>query len=343
MNAEQAGSGSGRVAVGVYDFSYGPYALGDALTWSMNLACLAADRGCDGVDQVLFIDPKRPSSRYQPFITGLTAPAAIDALLPGFLCTPGLRSLKVLRDAPTFHRFLWRDGFRRPMWPSLWQQLNRRLDQVSHFRINAFWRKHGQLPRLQAPRGHLGTARAWLAKAAPGRFTVAVNLRQSVRAPLPANLFRDAPLPEWYAFFDAAARSHPDTLFVLLGGYGEWDRRLLRLPNLTIPRREGLGLGEELALVTLADMFMGSSSGFAAMATFADRPYLITKVEHLFARYVEVPVGAAHYPFGAAHQRLLWCEDERDLLMAEFVALRARIDEGIAAGRIAGSPSGAAS
>ena len=104
-------------------------------------------------------------------------------------------------------------------------------------------------------------------------------------------------------------------------------RRLLRLPNLRIARREGLGLGEELALVTLADMFMGSSSGFAAMATFADRPYLITKIEHLFARYVEVPVGAAHYPFGAAHQRLLWEEEDRNRLMEEFVLLREKVAE----------------
>ena len=324
-----------RTALGVYDFSYGPYALGDALTWSMNLACLAADRGCDGVDQVLFIDPKRPSSRYQPFITGLTAPAAIDALLPAFLCTPGLRSLKVIRDAPSFHRFLWRDGFRRPMWPSFWQHLNRRLDQVSHYRINAFWRRHGFLPRLLPPRGHAAPAKAWLERVAQGRFTVAVNLRQSARAPLPANLFRDAPLPEWFAFFDAASRSHPDTLFLLLGGYGEWDRRLLRLPNLVVPRRDGLGLGEELALVVLADLFMGSSSGFAAMATFADRPYLITKVEHLFARYVEIPVGAPHYPFGGPQQRLLWEEEDRARLMAEFTGLRGILADGPPAERAA--------
>jgi len=313
---------SGRTALGVYDFSYGPYALGDALTWSMNLACLAADRGCDGVDQILFIDPKRPASRYQPFITGLTAPAAIDSLLPGFLCTPGLRSLKVLRDAPSFHAFLWRQGRGRPMWPSLWQHLNRKLDQVSHYRINAFWRRHGTLPKLVAPRGHDRAAAAYLAQHARGRFTVAVNLRQSVRAPLPANLFRDAPLAAWSGFFETVASRHPEVLFLLLGGYGEWDRRLLRLPNLLVPRRDGLGLGEELALVTRCDLFMGSSSGFAAMATFADRPYLITKIEHLFARYVEVPVGAVHYPFGKPHQRLLWQEEDCPRLLAEFDTLR---------------------
>lgn len=324
----KGGSGSGgRFALGLYDFSYGPYALGDALTWSMNLACLAADRGCAGVDQILFIDPKRPASRYQPFITGLTAPAAIDALLPAFLCTPGLRSLKVLRDAPSFHAFLWRQGLRRPMWPSLWQHLNRKLDQVSHFRINAFWRRHGFLPKLGAPRGHDGPAADYLARHAAGRLVVAVNLRQSARAPLPANLFRDSPAAEWQAFFEVMARRHRDVLFLLLGGYGEWDRMLLRLPNLLVPRQDGLGLGEELALVARADLFMGTSSGFAAMATFADRPYLITKVEHLFARYVEVPVGAPHYPFGKPYQRLLWEEEDRDRLLAEFEALREMLPE----------------
>ena len=48
MNGTHGRSGTsndtGKPMIGIYDFSYGPYALGDALTWTMNLNVLAASR-----------------------------------------------------------------------------------------------------------------------------------------------------------------------------------------------------------------------------------------------------------------------------------------------------------
>src|SRR5437763_471474 len=38
----RTGSDAGKPMIGIYDFSYGPYALGDALTWTMNLNVGAA-------------------------------------------------------------------------------------------------------------------------------------------------------------------------------------------------------------------------------------------------------------------------------------------------------------
>jgi len=42
--------------IGVYDFSYAPYALGDALTWTMKLNVGAAEARVDTIDQYLAID-----------------------------------------------------------------------------------------------------------------------------------------------------------------------------------------------------------------------------------------------------------------------------------------------
>jgi hypothetical protein len=49
--------------LGNYDFSCGPYALGDALTGQMNLAVLTEEHGCAAIDQYLLIDEKHPASR----------------------------------------------------------------------------------------------------------------------------------------------------------------------------------------------------------------------------------------------------------------------------------------
>ena len=312
--------------VGVYDFSYSPYALGDALTWTMNLNVMAAQAGCDAIDEYLVINPRRPGSRYQPFVNQHNYASVIDNLFPAFLCSPLLRSLKLIRYGPSFGLFLLREVVRRrPMWPSFFSQLNRRLDFISHWRINAHYRRHGSLPWLTAPRGHGPWADDFRRQHAAGRFVVAVNVRQGALSTTPANLYRDSPLPEWHAFIRRAVARHAHTLFIILGGYTEWDREMLRLPNVLIPRAMGFGLGHELALLDRADLFMGSSSGFAAMATFCNKPYLITNIHDLFSQYIDIPVGGRHYPFGNENQILYWKTETQDVLLEFFEELHARV------------------
>ena len=312
--------------IGIYDFSYGPYALGDALTWTMNLNIMAATAGCDAIDQYLVINPARPGSRYQPFVNQHNYVNIIDNLFPAFLCSPMLRSLRLFFHPPAFSLLFLRGVVRRqPMWPSWFGHLNRRLDFISHRRINAYHRKHGRLPWLTAPRGYGTWADLFRKTHCDGRFVVAVNIRQGALSLTPANLYRDSPLPEWHAFMRRTAARCPDALFLVLGGYTEWDREFFRLPNVLIPRAMGFGLGHELALLHRADLFMGSSSGFAAMATFCNKPYLITNVQHLFSRYIGVPVGARHYPFGNENQILNWERENQDVLLEQFEELHDRV------------------
>ncbi len=315
----------GRRLLGIYDYSYAPYALGDTLTWTMNLNVLASEAGADAVDEYLVIDPGKPSSRYQPFINSHNYVTVLDNLFPAFLCTPLLRSFKVIRHSGTFHLFLLREALRRrPMWPSFLSHLNQKLDFISHRRIDVFFARHGTLPWLTAPRGY-GAWADGFRRAHPGRFVVAVNIRQSALSATPANLYRDSPVPEWHAFMREAARRHPETLFVLLGGYTEWGRSFYRLPNVVIPRAKGYGLGHELALVHRADLFMGTSSGFAVMATFSNIPYVITKIERLFAQYADVAAGDRHFRFGNENQMLYWETETRELLLDSFEEVHERV------------------
>src|SRR6266404_4821337 len=150
-----AGGDRGKPMIGIYDFSYVPYALGVSLTWPMNLNVVAAAAGCDAVDQYLVINPIRPGSRYQPFVSQHNYVTIIDNLFPAFLCSSLLRSLKIIRHPPSFNLFLLREVVRgRPMWPSFFSHLRRRLYFISHRQINAYYRQHGKLPWLSAPRGY---------------------------------------------------------------------------------------------------------------------------------------------------------------------------------------------
>ena len=317
---------AGKPMIGIYDFSYGPYALGDALTWTMNLNIGAAAAGCDAIDQYLIINRWIPGSRYQPFVNQHNYVSIIDNLFPAFLCSPMLRSLKLIRHHPTFHLLLLREVVRRrPMWPSFFSHLNKKLDFISHRRINAFYDEHGYLPWLTAPRGYGAWADGFRRTHCGGRFVVAVNIRQGALSLTPAAMFRDSPLPEWHAFIRRVTTRHPDVLFLILGGYTEWDREVYRLPNVLIPRVMGFGLGHELALLHRADLFMGSSSGFSAMATFCNKPYAITNIQHLFSQYIDVPVGGRHYPFGNENQILYWETETQDVLLDFFEELHTRV------------------
>ena len=108
--------------IGIYDFAYGPYSLGDALTGKMNLAALAEEHGCAAIDQYLLIDEKHLASRrLQPLINALNYVGVIDNFFPVVLCWPMLRSLKLYREGNALNHFLFAQVLlRRRIWQSLW-------------------------------------------------------------------------------------------------------------------------------------------------------------------------------------------------------------------------------
>jgi hypothetical protein len=332
MTDDRAGTGARKSMIGIYDFSYTPYALGDSMTWTMNVNIGAVEAGLDVIDQYLVFHPRDPSNLYQ---RGLINPynylGVIADLFPAFLCSPMLRSLKLIFEPEGFNPegfdlFLLREAIRRrPMWPSLFSHLNRKLHFTSHRRINAFYAKHRYLPWLAAPRGYGAWADVFRHTHCGGRFVVAVNIRQAALGPMPSALSRDSPLPEWYGFMRLVAERHPDVLFLALGNYTEWERTLYRLPNVLIPRAMGFGLGHELALLHRADMFMGSSSGFAEMAKFCNRPYVITHIEQAHSYASDVAVGGRHYLFGNENQILYWERETQEVLLDFFEEIHDRL------------------
>ena len=108
------------------------------------------------------------------------------------------------------------------------------------------------------------------------------------------------------------------TLFVMVGGFQEWEHRLLYRRNVFIPRAWGLRLAHELALLKIADVFIGTSSGFATFATFTDVAYAIVNVENSFARPAGVRLNDRHFPFAKANQVLTWRQETTEELLALF-------------------------
>src|SRR5262249_30642129 len=157
-------------------------------------------------------------------------------------CNPLLRSQQLLRDVHTFNFLIdLHDRGDKPMWPDLKTHLRMRQDYpLDHLSINAFHARHGHIPQLVAPRGYESWARRFHADELKGRPLVVINPRQSSLTENPTVTWRDAPLPAWYDFIDAIAEQEPEVLFVMVGGFQEWEHRLLCRPNVFVPRTWGL-------------------------------------------------------------------------------------------------------
>jgi len=316
-------AGTSPALLGIFDFSYQHYALGDLLTNQVNLAIMALEQGLRDIDIIVMVNPLRPSARYQTFVTRTNYVAHLDNVMPVFACNPFLRSLQLMRDPETFNFIVashHRDG--KPMWPDLRTHLKMRQDfPIDHRRINAFHTRCGHVPALAAPRGYATWARSFHRNELGGRPLVVVNPRQSALTEVPTVTYRDAPLPAWHALIDAVAQKRPEVLFVMVGGFQEWEHRLAYRPNVFIPRAWGLRLAHELALLKIADLFMGTSSGFATFVTFTDVAYAILNVEHNFADFAEIGIGDRRYPFAKANQVLTWRPETAEELLALFEEL----------------------
>ena len=313
----------------ILDFSYQHYALGDVLTTQVKLATMTIEEGLTQIDMVVMVNPRLPSTRYQPFITSANYITHINNIMAIFTCNPMLRSLQIVRDPLTFNLIaLARHLARARMWPAFDTHLSMRQDYpVAHDTLNAFYARRGYLPELRAPHRLEAWARDFHRTELNGRPLAIINPRQSSLTDSPAVTYRDAPLDDWYAFLDAAGAREPEFLFVMVGGFQEWEHRLLYRRNVFVPRASGLTLAHELALMKIADLFMGTSSGFATFATFTALPYAILNVQKEFAPYAGIKPDDRHYPFARPNQILTWHRETAEELAALFEEIVAKFSD----------------
>jgi hypothetical protein len=166
---------------------------------------------------------------------------------------------------------------------------------------------------------------SFLKKKCQNRFIVSVNIRQrkfypDIHMDVQGNdvVRRDSASDEWYRFFKIVKDEYPEVVFLILGGYTTWERELYNYDNVLIPRAMGFGLAHELTLLHNSNLFIGTSSGFSAIATFSKVPYIITNFEHSRAGYVGLSVGTTRYPFALDQQILSWEKETTELLLSLF-------------------------
>src|SRR5262245_21307754 len=163
--------------LGIIDFSYQHYALGDLLTTQVELATVAIDRRLEYVDVAAFVNPGLPAAGFQAFVTPENYTTYFDNVTPIFTCNPMLRSLHLIRDQQAFdHLVLAHHRRGGAMWPTFDGHLKmRQAYPIGHLRVNDFHARHGHLPQLCAPRHYEPWARRFHAQELGGRPLVVIN------------------------------------------------------------------------------------------------------------------------------------------------------------------------
>jgi hypothetical protein len=188
----------------------------------------------------------------------------------------------------------------------------------SHEMINAFSVKFGQIPILLEALGCSPDIDEFMSQRLLGKKIVPFHLRlRRLDAGYGGDetYDRDSDFLEWYDFLLLAARRYNDVTFVALGRLQEKPLVLLGLPNVISLRSFGMGLGHELTLMNRSDLFIGSSSGFAAYANFSRTPYFITKMSPGACRAYVISEGSTRLPFAFPKQELVYEKETSEMLM----------------------------
>lgn len=306
------------------DYAYTPYALGDSITWVENAQVTARDAGVSEIDVVVLATRERPAPSWQPFITPFNYTAHVHGLLPAFLSSPMIRNVHVLENRQTFYDVV-SDACDNgaATWPGREAMVEERLDFMSHLYVVDHFRRRGSIPLLAAPPGFDGVATEFMKTHCGDRFRIVINVRQSHLRTAGSHPERDSRFDVWAEFIRRVAAKYDDVVFIVAGQFLDVDRRFSRLPATVVPRSLGYGLGVELALLQGADLFMGTSSGFAQAALFGKPSYIVTNTEPRAAPICGVPVGARHHPFGRPDQVVTWTLETVEELETEFAQLLA--------------------
>lgn len=188
----------------------------------------------------------------------------------------------------------------------------------SHEAINQFHEQHKHIPLLKPSLGCVPDVDEIIAQRFKGKILVPFHLRLrrlDVGYGGDHSYARDSNFLEWHDFLREAAIKHPEVQFIALGRLQEKPLALLRLPNVSSLRIYGLGLGHELTLMLKSHFFIGSSSGFAALANFSSLPYFITRMNPGSCKAYAIPDGAGKLPFANENQKLIYEEETSALLM----------------------------
>ena len=308
--------------------------MGDVITWSIKTAIRASRAKCSSVDLFVCTEQNEPACSFQSsYVNSKNYRFFFKDLDSIFQFHPLANKYEVFEDRASFEEAIYARHakeensliqanflqYLKAYESRLCPQSLRKYHESEitlHADINEYYLKNLEIPRLKCSdsiRGQVKTSNRNLGD----RVFIALNfrLRGSDKSTDDAWLNRDSDIKAWLQFLTYCSSEYPNLCFVLLGKLEEKPVELLALENCFVPRLNNQDLAHELAWIEESDFFMGSSSGFAAMANFSKTPYIITKITKIATDAYCIPFGSQKLPFAVGFQKLIYEPESKELLI----------------------------
>jgi hypothetical protein len=310
-------SGSRRLLV-IYDFSSQPFSIGDILVMQEASLVLRQMAGLDRVDLAFVYDPASPVVPDPAFshIDSENFLWHLSTVLQAAQVNPHLGSLFLFDSHHRLEEFVTGNFHTYDVWPPLPQYASREYLYYRVFNdvLFNFFQKEKILPRLEPRKSARAWAKAFIQRYIGSDVAVTVQLRRN-----PANPARDSDYGSWISFFQFCRGRYP-VKFLIICAQHEVDPRLGQCSNVVLAKDHCTSVEQDLALVDVAAMHMGASSGPGTIAIFSSKPYCLFNTDLQLDRY-KGSIREGHRAtlfFGNSAQSFLFGRENPDLIAAEF-------------------------
>lgn len=241
---------------------------------------------------------------------------AHSVLLSMLLDLQGVKACYLAKSLTAVKDFVSQKPSTYLIWPSL--DAVDEEGQIKHaygttFFLQQFYKKHGWIPSISMKPRHTRWALDFIENHVAPFLPVVVHLKNNPNEVGCSN----AKFEAWLNFFESSIDRY-EVKFVLIGNEAI-DERIEQLPNVVVTQALDGTLSRDLALIQVAYLFMGMSSGPCNMALFSDVSYVIYKNPDHHPEQMALELGEAdHFPFATPFQRFLRVFETKENLISAF-------------------------
>ncbi len=302
----------------IYDFASQPFSIGDILMYQEASLVLRSYYAVDRVDfavtydsaDPVVADPAFSAIGPENFLSHLTT------VLQAAQVNPHLGSAFLFDSHERAERFVSRHLDVYKVWPPLLRYVNREYLYYHIFNDVLFshFQKFGNLPHLTSRRPVRAWAETFIDEHVAQNVAVTVQLRRN-----PANPARNSDYDAWRSFFRESINRYP-VRFIVICARHEMDAKLGEFSNVVFAKDYCTSVEQDLALIEIASMHIGASSGPGVMAIFNTKPYCFFNTGMRLDLYKGLiqEGNASRLFFSSPQQRFVHGRESTDFLISEF-------------------------
>jgi hypothetical protein len=257
----------------LYDFASQPLSVGDILIFQESSLVLRATHDLGKIDFAVVYDPLSPVVPDPAFayIDAESFLYYVSSFLPAAQVNPHLGAVLFFDSHAALESYIKDNANRYHVWPSLGQYAGREylLYYCYNHLFYDYFQQYRTLPRLSSRPAAHAWAERFLDEHVGPATAITVQLRRN-----PKNPARNSSYEAWLTFLSRCADRYP-AKFIVICAHDEIDVRFRTLKNVVVAKDHGTSVEQDLALIEIARIHMGASSGPGTMAQFSEKPYCL--------------------------------------------------------------------